>query len=259
MSTYPATLDALTNPAPGDSQALVSHAGQHTAANDAIEAIEATLGVNPQDSYATVAARLTAIAAGVIGPTGPTGATGATGADGKAVRNGTTAPTSGIGVDGDFYLYTSTSTLYGPKAAGAWPTPGVVLIGAAGAAGAAGATGAKGDTGATGAAGTAGATGATGAAGAAGADGKTVRSGTTAPSSGLGVDGDFYINTTTSYLYGPKASGAWPAGVSLVGATGATGSTGPTGAAGSTGATGATGATGPGGVGLYLYLNALFT
>jgi hypothetical protein len=66
-STYPATLDALTNPSPGDSQALVSHAGQHGNANDAIEAIEATLGTNPQDAYATVAARLTAIAAGLTG------------------------------------------------------------------------------------------------------------------------------------------------------------------------------------------------
>ncbi|NCU72531.1 MAG: hypothetical protein EBY66_05925, partial [Candidatus Fonsibacter lacus] len=39
--------------------------------------------------------------------------------------------------------------------------------------------------------------------------------------------------------YGPKAAGAWPAGVSLVGPAGATGSTGP---AGSTGATGSAGA-----------------
>lgn len=55
-----------------------------------------------------------------------------------------------------------------------------------------------------------------------GADGNTVLYGTAAPTT-EGVDGDFYIRTTTNYIYGPKASGAWPAGVSLVGPTGAPG------------------------------------
>jgi hypothetical protein len=41
------------------------------------------------------------------------------------------------------------------------------------------------------------------------------------------VDGDFYINTATNTLFGPKAGGAWPSGVSLVGPTGATGPAGP--------------------------------
>jgi hypothetical protein len=61
------------------------------------------------------------------------------------------------------------------------------------------------------------------------------------------VDGDFYINTVTNTLFGPKASGVWPSGVSLVGPTGATGATGATGPQGATGATGATGAQGPAG------------
>mgnify|MGYP000458678370 CR=1 FL=1 len=60
-----------------------------------------------------------------------------------------------------------------------------------------------------------------------GTDGRTILSGSGAPSSGLGADGDFYIDTTyPSYLYGPKAAGAWPSGVSLVGATGASGAAG---------------------------------
>jgi uncharacterized protein (TIGR02145 family) len=65
------------------------------------------------------------------------------------------------------------------------------------------------------------------------------------------VNGDFYINTATNTLFGPKANGTWPAGVSLVGPTGPqgiqgpTGATGPQGLAGTAGATGATGATGP--------------
>lgn len=74
---------------------------------------------------------------------------------------------------------------------------------------------------------------------AAGADGKTVRNGTGAPSSGLGVDGDFYIDTTADAIYGPKTAGAWGSSTSLIGPTGATG------AAGDAGADGAAGAQGP--------------
>ena len=55
-----------------------------------------------------------------------------------------------------------------------------------------------------------------------GADGRTILYGTAAPTT-EGADGDFYIRTTTNVIYGPKASGTWPAGVSLVGSTGATG------------------------------------
>ncbi len=67
--------------------------------------------------------------------------------------------------------------------------------------------------------------------GASGADGKTVLNGITNPTS-EGTNGDFYINTSTNTLFGPKASGVWPSGVSLVGPTGATGATGATGPAG---------------------------
>lgn len=55
--------------------------------------------------------------------------------------------------------------------------------------------------------------------------------GTTAPSNALGSNGDYYINTVSKMLYGPKAAGAWPAGISLKGDkgdTGDTGSVGPT-------------------------------
>jgi hypothetical protein len=89
-----------------------------------------------------------------------------------------------------------------------------------------------------------------GSSGPAGADGKTVRSGSGAPSNGLGVDGDFYINTTANTIYGPKVSGSWGSPASLVGPTGATGpqgATGPTGATGPQGPTGATGPQGPSG------------
>jgi hypothetical protein len=123
------------------------------------------------------------------GDTGATGAPGAAGADGKTILNGTSAPSNGIGTNGDFYLNTATSDLYGPKASGTWPSP-VSLKGIQGVAG------------------------------------KTILSGSGAPSSGIGSDGDFYLDTTTSTLYGPKASGTWPSGVALVGPTGATGAPG---------------------------------
>ncbi len=73
--------------------------------------------------------------------------------------------------------------------------------------------------------------------------GNGIISGTAAPTT-EGVDGDYYIRTTTNFIYGPKAAGVWPSGVSMVGptgATGATGATGPTGPAGSTGPAGADG------------------
>lgn len=50
------------------------------------------------------------------------------------------------------------------------------------------------------------------------ADGNTVLYGAGAPIAAQGVDGNFYIDTTAHDLYGPKASGAWPSGIHLIGA-----------------------------------------
>jgi hypothetical protein len=105
----------------------------------------------------------------------------------------------------------------------------------------AGVTGATGPTGATGATG---ATGPAGAAGANGLDGKTIRYGALAPTAAVGVDGDFYINSATSTIFGPKASGLWPSGTALVGPQGATGPAGPAGVAGAAGPQGAAGSNG---------------
>jgi hypothetical protein len=55
----------------------------------------------------------------------------------------------------------------------------------------------------------------------------------------LGVDGDFYVNTSANTIYGPKTAGAWGAAVSLVGPAGPTGGVGPAGPPGAlTGAAG---------------------
>lgn len=132
------------------------------------------------------------------------------GVDGRTILYGTAAPSSGNGNDGDFYIRTTTNYLYGPKAAGAWPA-GTSLVGPTGATGATGSAGSNGSN---------------------GVDGKTILNGTGAPGGGTGTNGDFYLDTASSVLYGPKAAGSWPSGVSLIGATGATGATGAAGANG---------------------------
>jgi microcystin-dependent protein len=51
-------------------------------------------------------------------------------------------------------------------------------------------------------------------------DGKSVLNGTGVPSPALGVDGDFYIDTATETIYGPKTAGIWGPGTSLIGSVG---------------------------------------
>ena len=61
---------------------------------------------------------------GIQGPSGgidgADGSAGADGADGNTLLNAEAVPTGGDGVDGDFFLRTDTSELYGPKTAGVW-------------------------------------------------------------------------------------------------------------------------------------------
>ena len=144
----------------------------------------------------------TAIESGEQGPPGLPGAPGAPstvpgppGEDGNTILYGASDPTAAIGFNGDFYINTATGFIFGPKANGAWPA-GTSLVGPQG------------------------------PAGAAGADGNTILYGASDPTAGVGVNGNFYINTTTHFLFGPKAGGAWPAGTSLVGPQGAQGPAG---------------------------------
>ena len=87
---------------------------------------------------------------GAPGASGAAGKAGAPGRDGNTLRTGVGAPADALGNDGDFYLDTATETLYGPKAAGAWPTTGVSLIGPQGPQGEPGGTGGQAGTGGTG-------------------------------------------------------------------------------------------------------------
>jgi hypothetical protein len=96
----------------------------------------------------------------------------------------------------------------------------------------------------------------------------TVLSGAGVPAKSLGIDGDFYIDTKSMNMYGPKKNNSWPLPVSLrgpqgpagiagadgknasassvsAGTAGAAGPQGPAGPAGPKGDTGATGAQGP--------------
>ena len=175
--------------------------------------------------------------AGPQGPAGPTGATGATGLTGPAGATGPAGPTGPQGPAGA----TGATGLTGPAGATGATGP----QGPAGPTGATGLTGPAGATGATGPQGPAGPTGATGLTGPAGTNGNGVLNGNVVPSNLQGTNGDFYINTSTNTIYGPKANGSWPSGVSMVGPAGATGPQGAQGIQGSTGAAGATGATGP--------------
>src|SRR5438309_5526733 len=65
--------------------------------------------------------------AGAQGPAGPQGPAGA------SILSGAGAPSAATGNNGDFYLNTATSCLYGPKASGAWPGTCTSLVGSGGA------------------------------------------------------------------------------------------------------------------------------
>ena len=200
---------------------------------------------------------------GAIGPQGPMGSNGINGTNGSNGTNGlntlvaTTTVAAGAqcatgGVKLEYGLdlnsngildaseITSSLTKYvcngAVGATGAnGPQGPIGLTGATGPAGPTGATGPQGPVGLTGPVGPAGATGpigltgatgpqgAQGAAGTNGTNGTAVLNGTTAPSSVVGVNGDFFINTVTNMLYGPKANGTWPAGINLIGPAGPTG------------------------------------
>lgn len=123
------------------------------------------------------------------------------------------------------------------------PTGAAGPAGAQGVAGVAGPAGAQGAAGPAGAQGPQGATGPQGAQGPAGVNGQTILNGTTNPGSGIGTVGDFYLNTATNTLFGPKTAGGWGTGVSLIGPAGATG------LQGAQGATGPQGPQGPAGTG----------
>lgn len=73
----------------------------------------------------------------------------------------------------------------------------------------------------------------------------TILSGSQNPANNTGEDGDFFINTSANYLFGPKNAGIWPSGISLQGPQGLPGIQGETGPQGPQGLPGVQGDTGP--------------
>lgn len=65
----------------------------------------------------------------IVSTTGSQGATGVAGPSGTLVRSGSSAPQSSDGNNGDWWIETTNSRLYGPKASGSWPGSYVSLIG----------------------------------------------------------------------------------------------------------------------------------
>lgn len=59
-SQYPTALDNLINPGPNDTlnSSTVPHHQQHSDLNDAVEAVQTVLGVNPAGSHLTVKDRI---------------------------------------------------------------------------------------------------------------------------------------------------------------------------------------------------------
>jgi hypothetical protein len=68
----------------------------------------------------------------------------------------------------------------------------------------------------------------------------TILNGKGAPLSKLGIDGDFYIDTRSLLIYGPKKSGKWPLPQNLQGPVGANGADGKNGNEGKTVSTAST-------------------
>ena len=140
---------------------------------------------------------------------------------GSTLLYGEGIPGSNIGADNDSYINTTTGIFY-LRTSGTWSQVFSMATGPQGPQGTAGTNGTN------------------------GTNGNTLLSGTTDPSNTNGNNGDYYINLSTYALFGPKTSGTWGTGVSLIGETGPTGPQGAAGSAGANGAVGATGATGPG-------------
>ncbi|WP_138430471.1 collagen-like protein [Fodinibius saliphilus] len=123
---------------------------------------------------------------GPQGPEGQQGPVGPAGDDGSKIYSGQGVPGSSKGDMGDYYLDTSTGDMYGPKNDQGWGTP-ISLQGPPG------------------------------QDGQDGKDGSQIYSGSSAPQSSLGKEGDYYLNKSTFNLYGPKTASGWGTPINLKG------------------------------------------
>lgn len=155
---------------------------------------------------------------GLPGPTGSTGSTGPAGTPGEKWFSQAGAPAGATGIVGDWSLDSSTGDYYEKTGASSWTLRGNL----------------RGPQGATGSTGSQGPTGNTGSTGSPGAAGSVWRSGAGPPAGGLGVVGDWYLNTANGDVHEKTGASAYTLRDNITGPTGltgATGSTGPPGAA----------------------------
>jgi hypothetical protein len=102
-------------------------------------------------------------------------------------------PASATGKNADSYINTLTGIFY-QKSSGAWAQVFSMATGPQGPQGIAGANGTN------------------------GINGNTILFGSANPSNtAIGADGNFYINTSSYMLFGPKVSGVWGNGISIIG------------------------------------------
>jgi hypothetical protein len=127
---------------------------------------------------------------GPAGETGPEGPIGPAGDDGSTIHAGEGTPESEVGEIGDYYLDLETGTLYGPKSEQDGWSQSINLTGPAG------------------------------------ADGSQIYAGDGTPDESFGETGDFYLDTESYNLYGPKSEEGWGTPLNLRGPEGPQGEQG---------------------------------
>jgi hypothetical protein len=143
------------------------------------------------------------------------GSNGSAGQDGLSLRFGNGAPSAGLGINNEVYLDLDSFKVH-TKSAGSWSAGSLFK----------------------------------GSDGLAGQDGLSLRFGNGAPSSGIGVNNEVYLDLD-SFKVHTKSAGSWSAGSLFKGSDGAQGPTGLTGLTGATGPKGDTGNAGSNGTGIY--------
>jgi len=97
-TNFPTSLDALTNPLTTDKLNNPSHAGQHANINDAVEAIQAKVGINSSAVTTSLDYKVTQVESKVLPAGGTTGQV-------LAKTSGTNYATSWIDPPGDVLYF----------------------------------------------------------------------------------------------------------------------------------------------------------
>ena len=118
-TSFPASLDTLTNPTSGDSLNSPSHSGQHADANDAIEALQAKVGVDGSAVATSIDYKLNNTVATLTGTQTLTNKTINNAIVQGLEESWNVAATAATGTV-DFDTLTSTAWLYTTDASGNW-------------------------------------------------------------------------------------------------------------------------------------------